>query len=79
MLERWRSFSLRHRGSPERWFRRLDRTAEQVNPFLIVIAIGLAVLDAVCVITLIDTGRLPVRRGSPERVIAAPIASAVSD
>ncbi len=37
-------FPQRHH-SPDRWLRRLDRAADNMNPFLIVLAIGLAILN----------------------------------
>ncbi|MBV8120833.1 MAG: hypothetical protein JO081_12950 [Alphaproteobacteria bacterium] len=58
-------FSSRPGGSLERWLRRLDRAAEQINPLLMMFAIGLAVLDAACVIALIDVGSLALHRGPP--------------
>ncbi len=57
----------RNRGSREPLYRRVDRAAAKINPFLIVIAIGLAVLDASCLIALLDTGsfvRQPAAAGS---------------
>lgn len=58
-------------------FRRLDRAAGRMNPFLLVVAIGLAVLDASCVIALLDTGTLAVHRGGPGPTLTAPAAGAV--
>jgi hypothetical protein len=64
-------FFPRHGGSLVRWLHRLDRASELINPFLIVIAIGLAVLDSAWVIALIDTGRLPVHRGGPDSAFSS--------
>jgi hypothetical protein len=58
-------------------FRRLDRAAERINPFLIVVAIGLAVLDASCLIALLDTGSLMAGRAVPGPTSTGPAASAV--
>ncbi len=55
---------------------RLDRAAGRLNPFLIVVAIGLAVLDASCLIALLDTGTLAISRGAPAPTISAPAAGA---
>lgn len=57
----------------ERLMRRLDQAAEQINPFLVVIAIGLLILDASCLVSLLDTGILAAHQGGA----AAPAASAV--
>ena len=40
------------RHSLERWLRRVDRAAGIINPFLLVLAIGLAVLNLVCLALL---------------------------
>jgi hypothetical protein len=40
------------RFSLGRWLRRLDRAAGTMNPFLMVLAIGLAVLNLTCVTLL---------------------------
>jgi hypothetical protein len=56
--------------------RRLDRAAGQLNPFLMVIAIGLAVLVGSCLIALLDTGSLAVNRRGPGSMIAAPATAA---
>ncbi len=57
--------------------RRIDRAAGQINPFLMVVAIGLAVLDASCLIALLDTGSLAISRGGPSPTISAPAAGAL--
>jgi hypothetical protein len=44
--------------SPDRWLRRLDRAADTMNPFLSVLAIGLAILNLTCVALL--ASRLPI-------------------
>ena len=56
--------------------RRLDRAAGQFNPFLMVIAIGLAVLVGSCLIALLDTGSLVVNRGGLGSTISAPATAA---
>jgi hypothetical protein len=43
---------------------RLERAAAEINPFLIVIAIGLAVLDAACLVALLDTGSFGAHLGA---------------
>jgi hypothetical protein len=68
-------FSFGSRGSRQRLLRRLDSAAERLNPFLIMIAIGLAILDAACLIALIDTGSLAIRRPDPGSPVAASAAS----
>lgn len=65
----------RNRRSREPLMRRLDHAAGQINPFLMVVAIGLAVLDASCLITLLDTGSLQLHRASAVPAIAAPFAA----
>ena len=42
----------RDRYSLDRWLRRLDDAADSINPFLTVLAIGLAVLNLTCVALL---------------------------
>jgi hypothetical protein len=66
------------RGNPfrEPLLRRLDRAAGCMNPFLLVVAIGLAVLDASCLIALLDTGSLAVHQGAPGSTLAAPATGA---
>jgi len=56
--------------------RRLDSAAGRINPFLMMIAIGLAVLDASCLIALLDTGSLATSRGGPSPTISAPATGA---
>ena len=55
---------------------RLDRAASVINPFLTVIAIGLALLDAVCLIGLLDTGNLRTNPGGS--TISAPATGVVA-
>ncbi|HEV2334065.1 MAG TPA: hypothetical protein VGS13_01075 [Stellaceae bacterium] len=40
------------RHSLERWLRRIDRAAGIINPFLLVLAIGLAVLNMTAIVLL---------------------------
>src|SRR5712691_10078523 len=42
------------------WLRRLDRAAGRMNPFLVVLAIGLAVLNLTCLALL--ASQLPITR-----------------
>jgi hypothetical protein len=72
-------FSFRDRGSGRRWLRRLDHAAGQLNPFLAMIAIGLAILDAACLIALIDAGSLAIRRPAPDAAVSAPAAPSVAN
>jgi hypothetical protein len=65
------------RGSAQRLFRRLDHAAGQINPFLAIIAIGLAILNVACLIALIDTGSLAIRRPDPGTAVATSAANAV--
>jgi hypothetical protein len=67
-------FSFRAWASYQRLLRRLDHASVQINPFLAIIAIGLAILNAVCLIALIDIGNLSIRR--PAGVSAGPVAAA---
>jgi hypothetical protein len=59
--------------------RRLDRAAEQINPFLMMIAIGLAVPDVSRLIALLDTGTLALRRAPVGTYISAYSAGAVAN
>jgi hypothetical protein len=49
--------------------RRLDDAAGRINPFLMMVAIGLAVLDAACLIALLDTGSLATTDSNPRPTI----------
>jgi hypothetical protein len=64
-------------GSYERLIRRLDQAAERINPFLVVIAIGLLILDASCLISLLDTGSLAVHQGAASPAMSAPSTGAI--
>ena len=46
--------------SLDRWLRRLDRAADRMNPFLAVLAIGLAILNLTCLALL--ASQLPITR-----------------
>jgi hypothetical protein len=48
------------RHSLDRWLRRLDRAAGSINPYLSVLAIGLAILNLTCIALLAP--RLPITR-----------------
>ena len=48
---------------PQPVLRRLERAAGAINPFLIVIAIGLVVLDLSCLLAL-QLARIPLRHAS---------------
>lgn len=66
--------------SPGRRLRRLDRAAELINPFLLVLAIGLVILDLTCFLTLKIAG-LPPRqadRGTAQVSLAVGSAPGVS-
>jgi len=45
------------------WLRRLDRAAGRMNPFLVVLAIGLAILNLTCLALL--AAQLPITRHPP--------------
>ena len=48
-------------GQPASLWRRVDRALAQLNPFLVVVAIGLLVLNLTCLATfLLPVGHLPV-------------------
>jgi hypothetical protein len=47
-----RPWSDRRRHAPARWMGRLDRAAQRMNPYLLVLAIGLFWLDFACLIAL---------------------------
>ncbi len=49
--------------SPDRWLRRLDRAAGTMNPFLTVLAIGLAMLNLTCLALL--ASHSPISRDTP--------------
>ena len=63
-------FSSRGGGSRQRLLRRLDDAAGKINPFLAIIAIGLAILNVACLRTLIDTGSLAIRRPNSAGVVS---------
>jgi len=66
----------RSNRSPERLIGRLDRLAGRLNPFLAAIAIGLAILDASCLLALWGSNALPISRGAPSATINAPLTGA---
>jgi hypothetical protein len=70
-------FFYRHGGPRQPLLRRIDHAADRINPFLMVIAIGLAVLDAVCLIALLDTGSLAAHRDGLAPAVSAPAAGSV--
>ena len=45
------------------WLRRLDRAAGRMNPFLVMLAIGLAILNLTCLALL--AAQLPITRHPP--------------
>jgi len=53
----------RHDPAPEPLWRRLDRAAGEVNPFLMLVAIGLVILYLTCLFGLLI--KLPIRYGDP--------------
>ena len=54
------------------WLRRLDRAAGWMNPFLVVLAIGLAILNLTCLALL--ASQLPITRHPPGSDIPASLA-----
>jgi hypothetical protein len=68
----------RPRHSLDRWLRRLDRASGNINPFLTVLAIGLAILNLTCIALLAP--RLPITRDTlGQGRSAACLPSPVSD
>ncbi|MGC2411621.1 MAG: hypothetical protein WA459_02850 [Stellaceae bacterium] len=59
----------RPRHSLDRWLRRLDRVAGNINPFLTVVAIGLALLNLTCVVLLAP--HLPITRDTLGRGVCS--------
>jgi hypothetical protein len=61
------------RGSPPRaaLIQGLERVASEINPFLVILAIGIAILDLTCYAGLAGTRHLPVRLPATQ-AIAAP-------
>ncbi len=55
------------------WLRRLDRAAGRMNPFLVVLAIGLAILNLTCLALL--ASQLPITRHPPGSDASASLAS----
>jgi hypothetical protein len=49
----------RHPGARKEWLRRFDRTVADLNVLLVAFAIGLAVLDATCLVTQQVIEQLP--------------------
>jgi hypothetical protein len=60
-------------GSLERAINRLDRLAGRINPFLMMVAIGLVILNVAALINLIDSKNLPITRMSPDAPAARPV------
>ncbi len=58
--------------SSDRWLRRLDRAAGRMNPFLVVLAIGLAILNLTCLALLAP--QLPITRHPPGSDTSASLA-----
>jgi len=59
--------------SLDRWLRRLDHAADAMNPFLIVLAIGLAVLNLTCIALI--ASRLPITHGKPAISACPPLSN----
>ena len=55
----------------KRWRTRLDAAAREMNAFLIVLAIGLAVLDGTCFFAFKMRELLPPPRNAPARSVQA--------
>jgi hypothetical protein len=68
-------FPQRHH-SPDRWLRRLDRAADSMNPFLTVLAIGLVMLNLICVALV--ASRLPITRGTLSFTACLPSSASAS-
>lgn len=54
----------RNGHSPEPLLRRLDRVAGEINPYLIILAVGLFILNLTCLAAL-EGSSLPITRMSP--------------
>jgi hypothetical protein len=54
--------------------RRLDRVADEVNPFLIVVMVGLLILDLIRLFTM-ALPNFPITRVDPSCVVAQPTAA----
>jgi hypothetical protein len=61
-----------HAGWRAKALRRLDCFVGWINPFLIVVAIGLSILDGGCYLA-VALGRLPSLRGAGETSAAEPL------
>jgi hypothetical protein len=58
---------------PQPMLRRLERAAGAINPFLIMIAIGLVILDLSCLLAL-RLARMPLPRASVIEIAIPPVA-----
>jgi hypothetical protein len=69
-----RHLSQRDHHAPEPLWRRLDRAAAELNPFLMVLAIGLGMLQLTCLIGLLI--HLPITHVDPTACAAPPSVTA---
>jgi hypothetical protein len=53
---------------PHLTLRRLERAAGAINPFLLMIAIGLVILNLSCLLAL-QAGRIPLRYGGVNEIV----------
>jgi hypothetical protein len=60
----------RREPTPEPLWRRLDRAAGEINPFLMVLAIGLGIFNLTCLVVLLI--KLPITYISPCASVAPP-------
>jgi len=65
--------SFTNKGSYSSWSRRLDRTLGEINVVLMALAIGLAVLDATCLVAFTATTEIRRAHGTSQQVqLSAP-------
>src|SRR3981189_2886172 len=62
-------FSPRHDHSREPLMRRLDRVAGEINPFLLIVVVGLVILNLTCFVAL-TVSQLPITRIKPDPSIS---------
>jgi hypothetical protein len=55
--------------------RRLDRTAGEINPFLIIMMVGLLILNLTRLFTMVLLTNFPITRVDPSCIVAPPTAT----
>jgi hypothetical protein len=63
-------------GNNQRWelMRRLDRVADEVNPFLIILMVGLLILNLIRLFTMV-LPNFPITRVDPSCMVSRPSAT----